>query len=76
MISKTSAEEIMERYDGHEVAVYDGRAESNCTEGYIVGVWADCMVICSVYTADLEEHEHHLVALNTIVKVQVFPKAE
>lgn len=76
MISKASAEEMMQRYEGRIVIVYDGRAECNYTEGYIVAVWADCMVICGVMSDEWPSLEHSLIALNTIVEVHVYPKAE
>lgn len=74
MLSKTSAEEIMHRYEGCQVTVYDGRVECNSTDGYIVDVGVDYMVICHDRSPEWQEYEHHLIALNTIVEVHVFSK--
>lgn len=76
MISKASAEAMMRLYEGRQVAVYDGRTQSNCTEGYIVDIAFECMVICHHQDPEWFELAHSLIALNTIVEVQVFPKAE
>ena len=76
MITKASAEEMMQRYEGRQVAVYDGRVDSNFTEGYLVDIDFDCMVICRVMSDEWPILEHHLIALNTIVEVHVYPKSE
>ena len=62
---------MMLKYEGRQVAVYDGRSESNCTEGYIVDIAFDCMVICHHQDFEWFKFAHSLVALNTIVEVAV-----